>query len=432
MTNNLSNDDDKVANHSSGIELIDKRILNPDVNSRDNWRNKEEKIINDLEESLDTDDDHRGISGKSSSASEKITNGNEKSNLESKSNKLLASTSKSYYFRKQPDISFVNDNLQIKSKIRLLKNGNKRNPLLLDGVYYELKNTCAFDSITQILAASAIDDVSYYNFIRVSSSNVMKFIQTFLTAKRMPLIYKERTKLLISVFESRIEPPVPPKNLLYPHVLDLYSSIADIWIKCFKNNPSGSKTYNCNACGSYSENMNTIIIKDQAVIYDNGYKFLTNYLKDCQMRCKALCPRCHEPCVAEKKYNQHLFVELEIRKAVNSPLLQSTLEEFESNHEFFIDKISYRLKGVVSYQPKHFIAYCRRANGRWELYNDTNEKVVHVTSLKTELVPSAAIFIRYDAEVEKKCRKRTDNDKTKITMPIVPFKKMRLRNRRSK
>lgn len=264
----------------------------------------------------------------------------EENKLLSNSQISVASGSKSHYFREQSDIKFMNNHLHIKrKKIRVLINRGKRNPLLFNQVHYKLKNTCAFDSIMQILAVSAVDNNSYYHYIQESSDPGMKFIQTFLTAKKMMTVYKDRLILLVTLFKSRVE---SPSNSLYPHTLNLFSTASHIWMTCLKNTPSAVKTYTCNDCGLYTENLYTITIRDYDIIYDKGYKYLTKYLESNLSTYKYSCLRCHQSCVVECEYNQHLYIELEVRKDVKSPVLQCTLEEWELKHEFTIKNVSYR------------------------------------------------------------------------------------------
>ncbi|XP_015117591.1 uncharacterized protein LOC107041514 isoform X2 [Diachasma alloeum] len=51
-----------------------------------------------------------------------------------------------------------------------------------------------------------------------------------------------------------------------------------------------------------------------------------------------------------------------------------------------------KLAGVVDYQSQHFIAYCRRLTGHWELYNNLRPKISTCLAT-TEITPQCAIYI---------------------------------------
>lgn len=136
------------------------------------------------------------------------------------------------YFTPQPDIARQNEHLGSKKRSPLLLNGNLRNAIPLDGIYYLLLNTCPFDALVQILTTAGIDDPTYYAFITANSASSagMKFIRQFVDTGVGLQLYKERTKLLTSLYQEKII--FNSKNAaekLFANVFNMYGDTGDVW-----------------------------------------------------------------------------------------------------------------------------------------------------------------------------------------------------------
>lgn len=186
-----------------------------------------------------------------------------------------------------------------------------------------------------------VDDVAYCKFVEKSSNNTMEFIIKFVKATRMDIIYKERARLLLKKFKERIT--APKENCpLIPHVLDMESSPAFVWSKCLANVPSAYDNFDCVRCGSYTDEVSAVWIKDQKFICKNGYNSLLKYLQDQPLMYEVSCRLCHLPCNLRRVYNHHIFVELELRASMAAPLLKCKLSDFKMQSEFSAGNKKYR------------------------------------------------------------------------------------------
>lgn len=51
------------------------------------------------------------------------------------------------------------------------------------------------------------------------------------------------------------------------------------------------------------------------------------------------------------------------------------------------------LAGLVGYNSSHFVAYCRRYSGAWQVYNDLHENIEPGKS-ETKIEPHLAVYVR--------------------------------------
>lgn len=76
---------------------------------------------------------------------------------------------------KDPNVLYYNDNSKTKSPvIGLFKNGNitTLKSIKIDKNTYTVTNTCAFDSVTQIMITAFADSTNYAGFINTNSTYI--------------------------------------------------------------------------------------------------------------------------------------------------------------------------------------------------------------------------------------------------------------------
>ncbi|EZA48656.1 hypothetical protein X777_13258, partial [Ooceraea biroi] len=92
--------------------------------------------------------------------------------------------------------------------------------------------------------------------------------------------------------------------------------------------------------------------------------------------------RCKDPCLGKytlfKEPGIYIFIELDIRPNLQSNSLSCMLDRMPTTLGLQCDEntIEYRLIGVIDYTSGHYIAYCLRSNGFWQMYDDLRTSVV--------------------------------------------------------
>lgn len=74
------------------------------------------------------------------------------------------------------------------------------------------------------------------------------------------------------------------------------------------------------------------------------------------------------------------------------------------------------------------MAHCRRESGRWELYDDQEDRVECVKSFKSKFIPSAAIFIKDGINIINKVDKRRSDNVSQTRVLRSNAKKMKVKN----
>lgn len=197
----------------------------------------------------------------------------------------------------------------------LLSNGNRiTNPAIISGLEYFASNTCGFDSIVQILSASALDDPAYMTYIQTSENRVLQFVTFFIVNKASAATYKQRIILLKEVYTDYI---VKQKNLK-SYRIDLFTCLTTIYKIGFDLLPSGSYSHSYPTCGMYTSPVIFLQLTNEKIIVENGFGALEEALKyEWQ---ETLCiKRCNNYC--RRKLNlffAQVFIELDVRKNLES------------------------------------------------------------------------------------------------------------------
>lgn len=154
----------------------------------------------------------------------------------------------SKYFRPCPEIKIkqkVATNAKlVQAKNKLLFNGNNFfQPIIVNEKKFMLKNTCAFDSIVQILATVAFDSPRYLKHIEESDNDTFGFILVFLESGAVNHVYGLRCLLLkdYNCQENEKNNFGETQMKTSPCMLrsiDVYTNITEIWNFLMNKQPS--------------------------------------------------------------------------------------------------------------------------------------------------------------------------------------------------
>ncbi|XP_044585591.1 uncharacterized protein LOC123265770 isoform X3 [Cotesia glomerata] len=303
----------------------------------------------------------------------------------------LKNYKKGFHFQPKPDVKYQNASLTTSTKIKknktkqLLKNGYK--PFAVNGISILLSNTCAFDSITQILATAGKDDPKFLLYMDTNANPTMKFISQFCNIGATDVIYQKKTTLLATLFKERIE---DKSNIspLYVRQLNMWSSVNEIWQKCFPSSACISCT--CKLCEVYRIPIPMVQV-NYKMIWENGFGQLQQSIHSFDSKIR--CTKCKLNMIDRSLlFNKCICIELDIRMYQKNPL-KCKLITFPSVIQ--LNNKNYMLRGIIEIVNGHFVAYCRRYNDNWRLHDDTASNIQPVQPGK-EIVPNAAIYTRID------------------------------------
>lgn len=245
------------------------------------------------------------------------TNENNKLSDHTKSPNSLTNK-KSKYFKPYPEIKHIkNDKFKKSTKRFFLRNGSFLQPLKINGTTYEIRNTCPFDSIAQIITLTALDDENYFNYISNSNNKFLKFCQLILNNGVNVTVYKERIALLLD--NNKLQLPITKTGNVY--IIDVYNNIAIIWTNLTKDQPCVNKISECSSheCQKEIHNISVLGVNHQ-LIQEKGFICLKGVLQynfqiknvKCQ---QSECPGRRTEYV---EFNLHLYIELDIRVSLDA------------------------------------------------------------------------------------------------------------------
>lgn len=271
--------------------------------------------------------------------------------------------------------------------IGFLRNGSSSHlkPIKINKVNYTIINTCAFDSLMQILTTSLCDHEKLNdNSIFGQNNNIHQIIMKLSSGKVDRSIYGLRAKILSDIFEGKkvcnittISSVCTMRELLTKLMNHQYLS----WSKteksvCLKCNDSDEFS---TACVSISGieiegKLNDIITQDQLL----------------------MCTTCKTKTRRNEVMlnNNYLFLEwLTSSGEDNTSKLSSVPSTISVGNK------KYHLRGIVeNFNPSnakvgHFVAYAKRLHGKWEIYNDLKDKVDNLCNPDKIVVCTLLIFL---------------------------------------
>lgn len=159
-------------------------------------------------------------------------------------------------------------------------------PVWLEKKLVQLKNTCPFDTIVEILSTAYIDNKQYLNHLNsLNEKNLtISFIKSYSINGPSTALYKERGNILATVFEQT------------NNTLNCASNNTFLIEKLFKYVPSSRTEIECSNCGNQNK-FNTTIEINADQILDYGLKlgfanFIDDYFSQKILKCKTCQIQC--------------------------------------------------------------------------------------------------------------------------------------------
>lgn len=288
----------------------------------------------------------------------------------------------------QPNSEFLFTDFTQKriSPIGLLKNGHRpqlKPVRLSDNKYVTLSNTCAFDAVTQLLCCAFCDSASFNKIVSACDDIFCKLINQLARSSVSLKCYRMRAEILSQLFSAK----EMPTGLWH---IDCYVHAARITNEAWgRIHSSGQRTlicqnkicgkvlneglpfisFNCSSVAAFEENVSSAISE---VTLERKCRQRVNGRLCGNMLSQAI--NVDGTCFCLEPANP-TSLKLEIT---------TELRNFPSQLKLS-DRV-YHLRGVLGFEEQgvgHFIAYCRRHDGLWEVYNDLNDKKIACLQNKT-------------------------------------------------
>jgi hypothetical protein len=259
------------------------------------------------------------------------------------------------YLDSYPNIIQIIDHPKKGKTLGVLKNGNCMKPVKLNGVTYVVHNTCPFDSLLQCLSAIYVDYETYREFVNSSRNSFLNFVLYFVLNGANQEAYKKRAELLLNFTGTS----VLPSGFL---CVNAESSIANITEKHLSDIPSAMETYTCRIEGcNNNRQKHSVFWPVNLNDLKNGYEHAMKNV--CRIISRPCTPSCHERTTITIQPGPHLIIECAV-STEKQRLSDFPVEVVLSGRKYVLGA------GIMHVGTNHFVAFCRRRNGVWEIYND--------------------------------------------------------------
>lgn len=237
-------------------------------------------------------------------------------------------TKKSKFFGAYPEIRQQNCRAEkntntYTAKASLLPNGSLANSVRFQKCTYYVRNTCAFDAVSQILATAGIDNTTYLNFLQKSSNKTLNFVLNFIKSGLSKNLLVERAQILANIFPPKAQGTAYGKAIAYQ--IDAMCNISTLIQHALSSEPSIIDIEKCMRCGRTSTTHSTTIAPNHSIISEKGFGALGEALQLCSRQKNRKCQFCNEgQCTLTRKLCRHMFIELDVRERENLKKTVST------------------------------------------------------------------------------------------------------------
>lgn len=213
------------------------------------------------------------------------------------------------YLTPNREIMMRNLNTKAKTKsIGLIQNGNKTRfkSIKIGDTFYVLSNTCAFDSVIQLLAVAYCDSDEYGTYVKEkkNESTLWHLIFALLRDGLTVQTYRNRAIILKNIYPG--EPTV--NDVVY---LSVEQAVDNLLIKLLNDDESIEIVQSCSSCGyKHIEKKQylTVCVPERHLTKRQLDNLLSTEIK-CQYY-STNCKSCSKEMVSSPKFGNHIFFNL--------------------------------------------------------------------------------------------------------------------------
>lgn len=261
--------------------------------------------------------------------------------------------------------------------IPLLKNGSLLKGSRCGDHFIVVRETCAFDSLTQVVTNAIVTNSIYADIIIAKNNTFCNFAKSisFITKNITNSCYQERTQILnnVPIFET-----IPyRRNVMHLNANCNVSHLAEYLFADFPSLTINKKCVNCN-----HENVRNIPVLsiNVNILLKNGFSEIQNAVLDANQERKSTCKECHQNVIETYDFKSHLLVDTSIftdkkyATFIGINKKNTTLGSLPKILDF--NKQQYIIAGAISYHQYasnknngHYTAYIYDTI-RWYMYDD--------------------------------------------------------------
>lgn len=303
---------------------------------------------------------------------------------------------KASYLDKCSEWDFIK-NSKSSFNLPLIINGSKCKPVKQGKLIINIQETCAFDSILQLVVSGIVTHATYRNAISLSSNDIFQLAKSILEHGRLLSIhYNQRASILqnLSLFNDALTTYTRGIKRLNANC-----NAAHLAEYLFNNEPSCiyNKFCSCNVV-NIRQTITCSINVD--ILLQEGLQYMQKAIDDAK-DLKSKCRTCNASAEYNITYGKHIIIDtsvftddkytnrrLDIRHDLNS--LAKTI---------VLNNINYILVGVVNYtqyndKNGHYSAFAF-AGTRWYEYDDLQKK--RMIAKSTQVInPHMILYVRCD------------------------------------
>lgn len=266
-----------------------------------------------------------------------------------------------------------------------------------------IRNTCAFDAVIQALLVGYRDWTNYYNYVNnnTNTNEILNFITTVSMYGTQQKVYKERALILAKIFQptsGAINCACNINNLIDKNLI--------------KNEISYSILRRCSICEWHHQKDTIVIEINTQPIYEHGMRGLQEALDQKITTINKKCNRyTNENIDITFIAGAHLFIDtecllwVELAKRLGHSDWSGKITLSKIPLDIHLNENVYTLVAAIEYvggnnnnEVGHYIAYCHRITGKWQVYDDLNKNKWPITAPARVLLQkkkiSLLIFIK--------------------------------------
>lgn len=285
---------------------------------------------------------------------------------------------KATYLDDYPEWDYVKSDVVV--GIPIIKNGNLCGPIHINKLQLVIRETCAFDSILQIVMCAFASHCTYKTAMMNTDNPLLLLAQDILQAGKLyAKHYTMRGQILsdVTFFERT-------KYSRHISMLNTNSNVAHLAEHLFRTIPSCTKTKICNDCKNSNVRQLPVVYIDVDIILRSGLSHIQRSIEEAAST-QGTCTTCNKICIENIEYGSQIMIDLSI--LTDDQYIQSNniekqiyrISDVQSNLR--INNKTYLLAGIISYKQYtktgHYAAYTNNTN-RWYKYDDMHKNKSNV------------------------------------------------------
>lgn len=293
------------------------------------------------------------------------------------------------YLDKCPEWQFIKDTRI--SKLPIFINGNFCGPVNLGKTKLNIKKTCAFDSIIQLVMSGIATNHDYERNIKNCPNATIQLALKVIGSNKNPTSksYLERANILsvVGLFSNQKN---GRRSTGHIEKLDAECNAAHLAEYLFTDVPSYTRSVSCQ-CGRKFVSDGVMLNVNVDILLCDGFNSMQLAVDEGLTRISTCrrCKRVNKECVT---YGPHILIDMSVltdeRYTTRNPNLRHDLDSIATT--ISLQGKIYVLAGIINWTPGHYVAFVK-CGLYWYEYNDIGPLRKSVTP-KTQVAPHVILY----------------------------------------